>query len=464
MKLHAAFKLTPLFTLLLAGALLLSSISNLRSNAFAQDIPTSKTTNYLTFLTLVMKLPPESPTDILLSNSFIYENQPINTVIGTFSSIDPNAGDTFTYSLVSGEGDTGNGSFNILGNQLRSWIVFEYEYQNSYSIRIRTTDQSGLFFEKVFIITIAFLNESPTDILLSNNVLYEDQPINTVIGTLSSTDPNVYDTFTYSLVSGAGDTGNGSFNISGNILSSSAVFDYETQNSYSIRVRTTDQNGLFFEKAFTIFIARLPWENLVNTTFEGDFPGPWTVFDGNGSDYGEYHWASRSCMAYAGTYSGWAVGGGANGGGLSCGQSYPNYADSRMTYGPFSLVGASAAELDLKLWLYSETNYDKACIMASINGNSYYGWCWSGSSGGWIDRTFDLSDVYMLGDLRGQPQVWVAIIFYSDVIWTYPEGAYVDNIVLRRCLAHNCQGAVANQQEAIGDKLIEEPYQLNLAR
>jgi len=32
------------------------------------------------------------------------------------------------------------------------------------------------------------------------------------------------------------------------------VFDYETKSSYSIRVRTTDSGGLYFEKQFTITI------------------------------------------------------------------------------------------------------------------------------------------------------------------------------------------------------------------
>jgi hypothetical protein len=107
------------------------------------------------------KPPTQNPTDILLSNSMIQENKPINTVVGTLSTTDPNVGDTFSYSLVSGVGDTGNGSFNISGNQLRSSAVFDYESQNSYSIRIRTTDQGSLFFEKAFVITITLVSANP---------------------------------------------------------------------------------------------------------------------------------------------------------------------------------------------------------------------------------------------------------------------------------------------------------------
>ncbi len=113
------------------------------------------------YMPLLMKMPNRNPTNIGLSNSSIDENRPINTAVGTFSTTDPNIGDTFTYQLVSGAGDTGNGSFNISANQLRSSTVFDYETQNSYSIRVRSTDQGGLFFEKNFVITINLVSVAP---------------------------------------------------------------------------------------------------------------------------------------------------------------------------------------------------------------------------------------------------------------------------------------------------------------
>ncbi len=112
-----------------------------------------------------------------------------------------------------------------------------------------------------------------------------------------------------------------------------------------------------------------------------------------------------------------------------------------MVYGPFSLVGAMAAELNFRLWLNSELNFDFVCRMASVNGTNFYGACMSGSSGAWIDRTLDLSNVYTLGNLLGQPNVWIALIFASDSSVTRPEGGYVDNIVLRKCTSGTCTGA-----------------------
>ncbi|PPJ63757.1 bluetail domain-containing putative surface protein [Cuspidothrix issatschenkoi] len=47
------------------------------------------------------------------------------------------------------------------------------------------------------------------------------------------------------------------FTTSNNQLRANSVFDFETKNSYSIRVRTTDQNGLSFEKQLTIGVTNV---------------------------------------------------------------------------------------------------------------------------------------------------------------------------------------------------------------
>ena len=102
------------------------------------------------------------------------------------------------------------------------------------------------------------VNQAPTNITLSNASVAENQPLGTTVGTLGTTDPDSGNTFTYSLVSGTGSADNASFTIVGNTLKTAAVFDYETKTSYSIRVRTTDQGGLYYEKAFTIAITNVP--------------------------------------------------------------------------------------------------------------------------------------------------------------------------------------------------------------
>ncbi|MFZ4596123.1 MAG: tandem-95 repeat protein, partial [Verrucomicrobiaceae bacterium] len=97
-----------------------------------------------------------------LSDTSVYENVAANTIVGTFSTTDPDAGNTFTYSLVAGAGDTDNASFTISGSSLRLTPSADYETKNSYAVRVRTTDAGGLFYEEAFTISITNVSEAPT--------------------------------------------------------------------------------------------------------------------------------------------------------------------------------------------------------------------------------------------------------------------------------------------------------------
>lgn len=196
----------------------------------------------------------ETPYALSLSSTSIAENSSINTTIGTFSTSDVDSGDTFTYTLVSGSGDTDNASFNISGSSLRSSSVFNYETKSSYSIRVRTTDAGGLTYEGTFTITVTNVNEAPTNIALSSASISENVPTGTTIGTLSATDPDSGDTFTYSLYDSVSYPDNNSFSISSTTLKTAAIFNYEVKSSYSIRVRVTDAGGLTYDKTITISI------------------------------------------------------------------------------------------------------------------------------------------------------------------------------------------------------------------
>ncbi len=179
------------------------------------------------------------PTDITLSSDTVPENQPAGSAIGTLTTTGGDAGDTHTYSLVTGTGDTDNPSFTIVGDQLKTVAAFDYETKSSYSIRVRSTNQASLFAEKAFTITVTDVNEPPTDMALSNASIAENSASGSTVGTLSTNDPDVGDTYIYSLVSGDGSDDNASFTISGSQLQTAAVFDYETKTSYTIRVGAT---------------------------------------------------------------------------------------------------------------------------------------------------------------------------------------------------------------------------------
>ncbi|MBX3422329.1 MAG: hypothetical protein KF752_12320 [Pirellulaceae bacterium] len=119
------------------------------------------------------------PSGLALSNSTIAENAGSNAVVGSFTTTDPDLGNTFTYSLVSGIGSADNASFNISGNQLRATNSLDFETKSSYSIRVRTTDQSGLTFDRPFTIQVIDYNES---LNLRLNELKVNPPGNTAAG------------------------------------------------------------------------------------------------------------------------------------------------------------------------------------------------------------------------------------------------------------------------------------------
>ncbi|MFZ2726038.1 MAG: cadherin domain-containing protein [Methylococcaceae bacterium] len=361
-----------------------------------------------------------APTNLSLSNSSVNENVVAGTVIGTLSSTDPDAGNTFTYSLVSGTGSTDNSAFTISNNQLKINASPDYETKSSYHVLVRTTDQDGAHFDKAVTVSInnivnegpssqyassviayssqysssansaaqalgtsnttaygdfssawaaaqansstpqtltvgfatpvfatgviirenngngfvtkiealandgtyntvwsgtdtaaantvadvtfnftqatsyltkgvritvdtnhsmtAFeeidsvqllsnssstMNHAPTNLSLSSSSVNENVVAGTVIGTLSSTDADAGNTFTYSLVSGTGSTDNSAFTISNNQLKINASPDYETKSSYHVLVRTTDQDGAHFDKALTVSINNLSEPNIV---------------------------------------------------------------------------------------------------------------------------------------------------------------------------------------------------------
>jgi mRNA-degrading endonuclease HigB of HigAB toxin-antitoxin module len=188
----------------------------------------------------------DAPSNITLSNNTINENLSINSVVGTLSVTDEDAGSSHTFALSG----TDAASFNLNGNQLRSSAVFDYETKASYSITVTATDNAGATYSKSFNISVLNVNEAPTGITLSNNTINEYNSTNAVIGFLTTTDVDGGDTFTYSII--GGDTS--AFNINGNQLRASITFDYETKFSYSVQIRSTDAGGLSTTQTFNITV------------------------------------------------------------------------------------------------------------------------------------------------------------------------------------------------------------------
>lgn len=108
------------------------------------------------------------------------------------------------------------------------------------------------------------LASPPTNILLSNDTVPDNSPSGATVGTLSTTDSDST-VFKYSLIALTTQESidNGYFELTNRVLKTTAIFDFETKSAYNIRVRSTDESGLFFEKQFTINVIDGP-DNLIS--------------------------------------------------------------------------------------------------------------------------------------------------------------------------------------------------------
>lgn len=106
-----------------------------------------------------------APFDLLLSGNTFYEYVPVNTYIGTFTTLDDDLGQTFVYELVGGYGSVDNNLFQIVNNELRTNALFECSHRTEYYIRVRSTDIGGLSIEKDFALTEHILHETPVTYL-----------------------------------------------------------------------------------------------------------------------------------------------------------------------------------------------------------------------------------------------------------------------------------------------------------
>ena len=93
-------------------------------------------------------------------------------------------------------------------------------------------------------------SSGPTDIGLSDTTVTAYQPVATTVGTLSTTDTNTGQSWTYTLL-GSNST---LFAIQGNILVTNTIFQVNMPTTYTIDVQTTDTLGLSYTKQFTITV------------------------------------------------------------------------------------------------------------------------------------------------------------------------------------------------------------------
>lgn len=107
------------------------------------------------------------------------------------------------------------------------------------------------YMERVF---IRPTNKTPTALALSATGVAHNAPVGTDIGTLTTADPDSVDTHTYTFSCDTPGADDGKFSLSGSTLSIAEVTDYDTQSTYTVCIRTTDNGlpNLSFDQTFVI--------------------------------------------------------------------------------------------------------------------------------------------------------------------------------------------------------------------
>lgn len=176
----------------------------------------------------------DPPTNITLSDTTIFENEPFETIISAVEIEDVDHGDN--HIIILQEGNFDNENFLVTNSKLKSNKIFNYEEDSIYTIFIKAQDEGGASFNKNISILVKDVNEAPE---VKNEIFTIDETAlsGDIIGNLSATDPEGLE-LAYQIVSG---NGSNIFKIeqTGNIVLN-GLLDYETAQKHEIVIQVSD--------------------------------------------------------------------------------------------------------------------------------------------------------------------------------------------------------------------------------
>ncbi len=229
-----------------------------------------------------------TPSLIELNNASLSENLPKGTTVGNLFAHDANAEPSHIFSLAYPDINFEISESGLVTNKK----VFDFEYQNSFTITVKVTNQYGKSLEQLIKIEILDVKEDfdkdgvedhldsdddndgftdlqeielgnnaydnkdfpqfpPDGILISTNTVEENKPIGSVIGYLEASGLNIGVSHNFELVLGGKESlpiqveQNGSIVVTG-------LIDYEQQLTVAFKVRATNEFGLYLDEEFVI--------------------------------------------------------------------------------------------------------------------------------------------------------------------------------------------------------------------
>jgi VCBS repeat-containing protein len=186
------------------------------------------------------------------------ENSTLSTSVGIVTSSDTDAGDSASYSIMSGNTsgafgvNAGTGEIVVLNP-----AALDFETTPTFTLAVRVTDSGGLFHDATVTINLTNVNEDAvtpiSDLDGTIDSVAENAANGTLVGIVAFADDyDVPDTVSYSLDDDAG----GRFvinSVTGAVAVADGLqLDYETTSSHSITVRATSTDTSFRVRTFTI--------------------------------------------------------------------------------------------------------------------------------------------------------------------------------------------------------------------
>ena len=202
----------------------------------------------------IVAAPKGSITDETLSGGSVVENAANGAVVGTVHGVDSLPGAVLNYSLL----DDAGGRFAINASTgditVANGSLLDFETATSHGVRVQVRDQTGASFAKTFNLSVSNVNEAPIDETLQGGSVIGNPANGTLVGTVHGIDPDAGSVLTYSLT----DNPNGAFAINaatGDItVADGTKIVFGDPTSPAVKVRATDQGGLFVEKIFNIAV------------------------------------------------------------------------------------------------------------------------------------------------------------------------------------------------------------------
>jgi hypothetical protein len=175
----------------------------------------------------------------------VIENSPNGTNVGTVVASDPDAGQTLTYSILSGNTSGAfaiNASTGVLTVANSSALNFETTPSFSLVVKVQDNGTGTLSSQATVTVSLTNINEVP---IISNQAfsVAENSSNGTNVGTVVASDPDAGQTLTYSILSG-NTSGAFAINASTGVLTvaNSSALNFEVTPSFALVVKVQD-NG-----------------------------------------------------------------------------------------------------------------------------------------------------------------------------------------------------------------------------